>query len=45
VRPDGGYDVNHNRTLLLFGPQGEPIAIVPHETPEAVAAELDRWVR
>lgn len=45
VRPDGGYNVNHNRALLLFGPQGEPIAIVPHETAEAVSGELAKWVR
>jgi protein SCO1/2 len=45
VQPGGGYNMNHNRTLLLLGPQGEPIAIVPHETAEAVAQELDRWVR
>jgi protein SCO1/2 len=45
VRPDGGYGVDHSRYLLLFGMQGDPIAIVPHEAPEQVAAELDRWVR
>lgn len=44
--PGGGYNVNHSRLLLLFGPQGEPIAIVPHDQgPGAVVAELDRWVR
>jgi protein SCO1/2 len=42
----GGYSVDHARTALLFGPQGEPIAIVPHDQgPEAVAAELERWVK
>jgi protein SCO1/2 len=41
----GGYNVDHSRYILLMGPQGEPIAIVPHETPDAVAAELDKWVR
>lgn len=42
----GGYTVDHNRVALLFGTAGEPIAIVPHdEGPEAVAAELARWVR
>jgi protein SCO1 len=41
-----GYNVDHSRTILLFGPQGEPIAIIPHnEGPDAVAAELRRWVR
>lgn len=41
----GGYNVNHSRYILLMGPQGEPIAIVPHDQgPAGVAAELDRWV-
>lgn len=41
----GGYNVNHSRYILLMGPAGEPIAIVPHERgPQGVAAELDRWV-
>jgi protein SCO1 len=44
--PGGGYNVNHSRYLLLMGPEGEPIAIVPHDNgAEGVAAELDRWVR
>jgi protein SCO1/2 len=44
--PGGGYNVNHSRLLLLFGPQGEPLAIVPHDQgPQAVAAELAKWVR
>lgn len=39
------YLVDHSRIVLLFGPQGEPIAIVPHDQgPAAVAAELKRWV-
>jgi protein SCO1/2 len=42
----GGYNVNHTRLALLFGPKGEPIAILPSEEgAAAVAAELDRWVR
>lgn len=42
----GGYNVQHNRIVLLFGPRGEPIAILPHEQgPDAMAAELERWVR
>ncbi len=41
----GAYNVNHSRVILLFGPAGEPLAIVPHELgPETIAAELDRWV-
>jgi protein SCO1/2 len=40
----GEYLVNHSRIALLFGPQGEPIAIVPHDQgAEAIAAELKRW--
>ena len=44
--PDGGYAVDHWRGIVLYGPQGEPVAILPHEEgPAALAAELDRWVR
>lgn len=44
--PGGAYLVDHARFVLLYGPQGAPIAIVPHDKgPDAVAAELDRWVR
>lgn len=40
------YLVDHSRIALLFGPEGEPIAILPQEEgAEAVAAELKRWVR
>jgi protein SCO1/2 len=39
------YGVNHSRIAILFGPKGEPIAILPHEQgAEAIAAELKRWV-
>ena len=39
------YKVNHARMALLFGPKGEPIAILPHdEGAGAIAAELRRWV-
>jgi protein SCO1/2 len=39
------YMVNHSRMALLFGPKGEPIAIVPHDKgADAIAAELERWV-
>jgi protein SCO1/2 len=41
----GGYNVNHSQMAVLYGPEGEPIAIVPHDKgPEGVAAELERWV-
>jgi len=46
AQPGGEYLVNHSRMIVLYGPQGEPIAIVPHDQgPAAVAGELDRWVR
>jgi protein SCO1/2 len=42
----GGYTMNHSRFSLLFGPEGQPVAILPQdEGAEAVAADLDRWVR
>ena len=44
--PQGNYTVNHSRTAVLFGPEGEPIVALPTDRgAEAVAAELDRWVR
>jgi protein SCO1/2 len=40
------YLVGHSQITVLYGPQGDPIAIVPTDQgAEAVAAELDRWVR
>ena len=43
---NGSYGVDHSRIAVLYGPEGEPIAIVPHDQgPAGVAAELDRWVR
>jgi protein SCO1/2 len=42
----GGYNVNHSRMAELIGPKGEPIALLPYDKgAEALAAELDRWVR
>jgi protein SCO1/2 len=44
--PGGGYMVNHTRIAVLYGPDGQPMAIIPHDQgPEGVAAELGRWVR
>jgi protein SCO1/2 len=41
----GSYMVNHSTAMTLFGPEGEPLAILPtNEGPEAVAAELEKWV-
>lgn len=43
---DGAYLVDHARMALLFGPKGEPIALIPQDRdPATIAAELDRWVR
>ena len=40
------YLVNHSRLAFLFGPQGEPIVLLPHdEGAEAIKAELEKWVR
>jgi len=42
----GGYNVDHSRLAELIGPNGEPIALLPYgQGADAVAAELDRWVR
>jgi protein SCO1 len=39
------YLMDHSRLAYLFGPDGKPIALVPHDgTPEQIAAELKRWV-
>ena len=43
---NGGYLVNHSNITYLFGPEGEPLAMLPtDEGPDAVAAELAKWVR
>lgn len=48
------YLVSHSRTPYLFGPKGEPIALVPVDDPgtpqeeglpEEIAQALDRWVK
>jgi protein SCO1/2 len=40
------YLMNHSRVAYLFGPKGEPVALIPQDgTPQAIAAELKRWVR
>lgn len=42
----GGYLMDHSNITYLFGPDGEPLAILPtDEGPDAVAAELAKWVR
>ena len=44
--PGGGYNINHSRMAVLYGPEGQPIALIPHDQgPGGVATELGRWVR
>ncbi|AWW73709.1 SCO family protein [Erythrobacter sp. KY5] len=39
------YLMDHSRTVLLFGPQGEPLALLPADLgADAVAEELGKWV-
>lgn len=46
VQPGGGYLMNHQGLTYLFDPQGKPLGTLPTDKgPEAVAAELARWVR
>ena len=46
VQPGGGYLVNHTNLTYLFDPAGKPLGTLPTDKgPEAVAAELARWVR
>jgi len=41
----GGYLMDHSRAAYLMARDGKPIAILPvDESPEAVAAELAKWV-
>jgi protein SCO1/2 len=40
------YLVDHSRQAYLFGPEGEPLALLPFDgTPQQVADEITRWVR
>lgn len=40
------YLVDHNRIAVLYGPDGQPIAILPHDQgPGGVLEALERWVR
>lgn len=40
------YLVDHSRQGYLFGPDGEPIALLPFDgTPQQVADEIKRWTR
>ncbi len=41
-----GYLMDHSRQTVLFGPAGEPIALIPQDkSPVEIAAELKRWAR
>lgn len=43
-RPEG-YLVDHSRTATLYGPKGEPIALIPQDgTPDEIASELGKWI-
>ena len=42
----GTYLMNHSRVVVLYGPQNEPLTIIPYDQgPDGVANELARWVR
>ena len=44
--PGGGYLMDHSRIAYLMDPDGKPIAMLPVDKgPDAVAAELAKWVR
>ncbi|MEJ6595641.1 SCO family protein [Parasphingorhabdus sp.] len=49
IRKDEGsseYLVDHSRQAYLFGPEGEPLALLPYDgTAQDVADEITRWVR
>ncbi|MEL7199635.1 MAG: SCO family protein [Pseudomonadota bacterium] len=41
----GGYLVNHSNIVYLFDKDGKPLATLPvDQGPEAVAAEIEKWV-
>jgi protein SCO1/2 len=42
----GFYNVVHSTFVTLFGPDGEPLGILPTDKgPEGIAKELEAWVR
>jgi len=42
----GSYLLDHTRQAILYGPKGEPIALLPtDEGAKAVAQALDTWVQ
>jgi len=41
-----GYLMQHSSAAILFGPDGQPMALVPvDDSADAVAKTLDQWVR
>jgi protein SCO1/2 len=43
--PGGGYLMQHSRVAYLMDPAGKPLALLPADkTPDAVVAELERWM-
>jgi protein SCO1 len=45
-RPGGPYLVDHTRVTALYGPNGEPIMLLPTDQgPGGIVAALERWVR
>jgi len=46
LTPGGGYMVDHARATYLMDPEGKPLALLPQDqSPEAIAAEIKRWVK
>ena len=43
---EDSYLVDHGRQLTLFGPEGQPIMLLPEDQgPAGIVEALDRWVR
>lgn len=43
-----GYLMDHSNVAILYGPKGEPIAIIQHDaatSPDQIAANLDKWIQ
>lgn len=42
----GFYNVAHSTFVTLYGPEGEPLGILPTDKgPEGIAKELEAWIR
>lgn len=45
VSAEGGYLMDHSRIVFLFGPDGEPLAMLPADLgADEVTEELSKWV-